>query len=35
MTAISVDSDFEMPESTERGKVTLEAYVRNLVTQQA
>jgi uncharacterized protein YbjT (DUF2867 family) len=35
MTAISVDSDFEMPESTERGKVTLEAYVHNLVTQQA
>jgi uncharacterized protein YbjT (DUF2867 family) len=35
MTAISVDSGFEVHEATERGKVTLAAYVEALVHRKA
>jgi uncharacterized protein YbjT (DUF2867 family) len=33
MTAAGVDSGFEMPKSPERGQVTLETYVRTLVSR--
>lgn len=31
MTAVSIDSGFEMPKSPERGQITLDAYIRALV----
>ena len=31
MTAVSVESGFEAPTSAERGQITLEAYIRDLV----